>query len=997
MIINLPTGSRLQSSANPITHFIFIRALFLFLWFLFFAASTQAAKQMEYLDRGVVAIRSADGVYVGWRMLGDDPANIGFNVYRNGTRLNNSPITNSTNYFDASGTASSTYSIRAVVNGAESGASNAGAVWSNPHATLNLQRPAGSTTPSGEAYSYSPSDLSVGDLDGDGQYEVIVKWEPSNSKDNSQSGYTGNVFIDAYELSGTQLWRIDLGRNIRAGAHYTQFIVYDLDGDGKAEIAMKTADGTRDGGGVAIGNANADHRSSNGYVLTGPEFLTVFNGQTGRAMATTNYLPARGTVSSWGDNYGNRVDRFLAGVAYLDGTRPSLIMTRGYYTRAVVVAWDWRNGQLAQRWTFDSNSSGNSAYAGQGAHSLTIGDVDGDGRDEIVFGAATIDDNGRGLYSTGLGHGDALHLGDFLPSRPGLEVFMVHECPSCYGQHGVEMHDARTGQIIWSHNGGNTDIGRGVTMDIDPRYAGSESWASNGGLYAADGTLISSSRPGSINFGVYWDADLRRELLNGTLIDKWNYTSNNTSRLLTAYNYGAAQNNGTKATPGLSADIFGDWREEVIWRHDNNTQLLIFSTTAVTTHKLRTLMHDSQYRTAIAWQNVAYNQPPHTSYFLGDGMAPQPTPDIYFVGTNPNPPLGGTSSSSSSNSSAASIADGTYIIESRSSGKVLTVSGNSTANGANVVQADYQGQSNQHWRVAAVGSGYFSFRPEHSNGSLDIAGLSSTNGASLVQGNYSGDQNQTWSLQSAGDNYFGIISLLSGKAVDVEARSQAEGGNIIQWTYNAATNQQWSFTRVTGSTIGSVTLQENAVGFCAIEGTIDNNHNGFTGTGFANVTNASGTGINWRVEAGANDEYTLAFRYASADARAGRLLVDGVTVATIDFPATGTWATWEQVSVNVDLSAGVRNLRLEGMGSASLGNIDALTITGASPQAASCSATNSSSSIASSAASSSSSSAPNANVCNWYGTNFPMCVNQTDGWGWENQQSCIGVTTCNSQ
>jgi rhamnogalacturonan endolyase len=964
-----------------------------------FAASTQAAKQMEYLDRGVIAISSGNGVYVGWRMLGDDPTNIGFNVYRNSTKLNSSPITNSTNYFDASGTTSATYSIRAVVSGTESGASNASAVWANPHTTLNLQRPGGSTTPSGEAYTYSPSDLSVGDLDGDGQYEVIVKWEPSNSKDNSQSGYTGNVYIDAYTLNGTQLWRIDLGRNIRAGAHYTQFIVYDLDGDGKAEIAMKTADGTRDGAGVVIGNANADYRSSAGYVLTGPEFLTVFNGQTGRAMATTNYLPARGTVSAWGDNYGNRVDRFLAGVAYLDGTRPSLIMTRGYYTRAVVVAWDWRNGQLAERWTFDSNSNGNSAYAGQGAHSLTIGDVDNDGRDEIVFGAATIDDNGRGLYSTGLGHGDALHLGDFLPSRPGLEVFMVHECPSCYGQHGVEMHDARTGQIIWSHNGGNTDIGRGVTMDIDPRYAGSESWASSGGLYAANGTLISSAKPNSANFGAYWDADLHRELLNGTLIDKWNYASSNTSRLLTAYSYGAAQNNGTKATPGLSADILGDWREEVIWRHDNNSQLLIFSTTAVTTHKLRTLMHDSQYRTAIAWQNVAYNQPPHTSYFLGEGMAAQPTPDIYFVGTNPNPPLGDTGSSSSSSSSeAATIANGTYIIESRSSGKVLTVSGNSTVNGANVVQSEYVGQPNQHWRVDAVSSGYFTFRPEHSNGSLDIAGLSSADGASIIQSNYSGDQNQTWSLQSAGDNYYGIMSLLSGKAVDVEARSQADGGNIIQWTYNAATNQQWSFTRVTGGTTGSVSLQENAVGFCAIEGTIDNNHPGFTGTGFANVTNSTGTGINWRVDAGASDEYTLLFRYASVDTRPGRLLVDGTTVATIDFPATGGWTSWGQVSVSVNLNAGVRSLRLEGSGATSLGNIDSLTVTGASPQAASCTATSSSSSVASSvASSSSSSSSSNASVCNWYGTNFPMCVNQTVGWGWENQQSCIGVTTCNSQ
>ena len=614
---------------------------------------TFAARQAEYLDRGVVALPSGSGILIGWRMLGDDPSNVSFNVYRNGTKITSSPITNSTNYLDTSGTTSAAYTVRAVVNGVEIAANAAKATWANPYLTVNLNRPNGGTTPSGETYSYSPNDLSVGDLDGDGEYEIVVKWDPSNAKDNSQSGYTGNVFIDAYEMNGTRLWRIDLGRNIRAGAHYTQFMVYDLDGDGKAEVAMKTAPGTRDAAGTVLGgsNANTDYRNSSGYILSGPEYLTIFNGQTGVAMATTDYLPARGTVSSWGDNYGNRVDRFLAGIAYLDGTRPSLVMTRGYYTRAVLVAWDFRNGQLSRRWTFDSNSSGNGAAAGQGAHSLTVGDVDQDGRDEIVYGAATINDNGSLLYSTRLGHGDALHLSDFLPNRPGLEVFMVHESPSSYGNHGVEMHDARTGQIIWSVQGGG-DIGRGVIMDIDPRTPGAESWSSVTGVTSATGGAITGSKPASINFAAWWDGDLLREQLNNTMIDKWNYNSSNSSRLLTAYNYGAASNNSTKATPGLSADILGDWREEVIWRHENNSQLLIFSTPIVTTHKLRTLMHDTQYRTAIAWQNVGYNQPPHTSFFLGEGMATPAAPDLYFVGTNPNASAPSNSSSSSSSSVA---------------------------------------------------------------------------------------------------------------------------------------------------------------------------------------------------------------------------------------------------------------------------------------------------------------------------------------------------------
>ncbi len=625
-----------------------------------------AARQAEYLDRGVVALPSGSGVFISWRMLGDDPAAIGFNVYRNGTKITASPITTSTNYFDATGTTSAAYTIRPVINGVEYAANAAKATWTDPYWAINLNRPTGGTTPSGEAYTYSPNDLSVGDLDGDGQYEIVVKWDPSNSKDNSQSGYTGNVLVDAYEFNGTQLWRIDLGKNIRAGAHYTQYIVYDLDGDGKAEVAMRTAPGTKDAAGTVQGgsNANADYRNSSGYILSGAEYLTIFNGQTGVAMASTDYVPARGTVSSWGDSYGNRVDRFLAGVAYLDGSRPSLIMSRGYYTRAVVVAWDWRNGTLSRRWTFDSNTSGNGAAAGQGAHALTVGDVDQDGKDEIVYGAATINDNGTLLYSTGLGHGDALHLSDFIPSRPGLEVFMVHESPTSYGNHGVEMHDAKTGQIIWSFQGGG-DIGRGVIMDIDPRTSGMESWASAGGTNSPTGVQITTNKPASINFASWWDGDLLREQLNNTMIDKWNYSSSNSSRLLTAYNYGAASNNGTKSTPGLSADILGDWREEVIWRHENNSQLLVFSTTAVTNHKLRTLMHDTQYREAIAWQNVGYNQPPHTSFFLGDGMATPAAPDLSFVGTNPNGGALSTSSSvAPSSRSSSSIAPSSSSVRS---------------------------------------------------------------------------------------------------------------------------------------------------------------------------------------------------------------------------------------------------------------------------------------------------------------------------------------------
>ncbi|WP_339311943.1 rhamnogalacturonan lyase [Paenibacillus sp. FSL k6-2145] len=583
------------------------------------------ARQMEYLDRGVVAVKTGTGVFVSWRLLGTEGSNVSFNVYRDGTKVNATPITNSTNLQDASGTSSSKYTVRAVVSGAEQAASAAASVWGNNYLSVPLSVPAGGTTPDGVAYTYSANDASAGDLDGDGEYELIVKWDPSNSKDNSQSGYTGEVFIDAYKLNGTRLWRISLGKNIRAGAHYTQFMVYDLDGDGKAEVAMKTADGTKDGTGVVIGDASKDYRNSSGYVLSGPEFLTVFNGQTGKALSTVNYEPARGNVSDWGDNYGNRVDRFLAAIAYLDGERPSLVMARGYYTRTVLVAYNWRNGQLTKQWTFDSNTSGNSGYAGQGNHNLSVADVDGDGKDEIVYGAMAVDDNGKGLYTTGLHHGDAMHLSDLDPDRPGLEVFQVHETPS---NAGVEFRDAGTGQLIWGVKT-TKDIGRGMAADIDPRYKGAEVWA-DGSLYTAKGQKLGTTLPSSTNFGIWWDGDLLRELLDSNRIDKWNYANSTTMNLLTAS--GVSSNNGTKSTPNLQADLFGDWREEVVWRTNDSSALRIYTTTAVTDKRIYTLMHDPVYRLGVAWQNVAYNQPPHTGFYLGEGMNTPPVPNIRYAG-----------------------------------------------------------------------------------------------------------------------------------------------------------------------------------------------------------------------------------------------------------------------------------------------------------------------------------------------------------------------------
>jgi hypothetical protein len=606
--------------------------------------------RMERLTRGVVAVKVTNGVYVGWRMFGfeydrDNPARIAYAVYRDGTRI--ATVTDSTNYVDASGSASSTYTVRAVLDGAEQADSETASVWQSNYLRIPLEVPPSGTTPgspqcqtANEAYTYSANDGSVGDIDGDGQYEIFLKWDPSNAKDNSQSGCTGNVYLDAYKIDGTRLWRIDLGRNIRAGAHYTQFVVMDFDGDGRAEMAVKTAPGTRDGTGsyLHLGPAEndddgADYRSvSNasgrtGYILTGPEYLTVFDGRTGAEMSTVAFDQARGSVGSWGDTYGNRVDRFLAAGAYLDDSGlPSFIMARGYYTRTTLTAWNWREGRLSQLWKFDSNDTPEDAsghpYTGQGSHSMLVANVDDDVGQEIMYGAMAVDHDGRGLCSTGFNHGDAEHVGDLVPSRPGLEFFMCNEDGAHPAYH---LRDARTCEILQQGPINGADTGRCVADDISPTNPGAEMWASSvDGLFSATTGANIGAKPGSQNFLVYWDADETRELLDSNRIDK--YTGSGLSRLLTAS--GTASNNGTKSTPTLTADLYGDWREEVLWRETDSSALRLYTTTDVTARRIYTLMHDPQYRAQVSLENVGYNQPPHPSFHIGSAMVPPPVPNI---------------------------------------------------------------------------------------------------------------------------------------------------------------------------------------------------------------------------------------------------------------------------------------------------------------------------------------------------------------------------------
>jgi rhamnogalacturonan endolyase len=735
--------------------------------------------QLEHLDRGLVAATTSEGVFLSWRLLGYEVtgrtttgmAGPAFRVYRDGQLI--ATVTDSTNYLDAAATGTAAYRVAAVVGGKEVDLSAPVSPWAGAYYDLPLRRPPDGVTPAGEAYTYSANDMSVGDVDGDGQYEYIVKWDPSNSKDVSQVGYTGTVFIDAYELDGTLLYRIDLGVNIRAGAHYTQFLVYDFDGDGRSEMMFKTAPGTKviryDAAGnvvserfitmpradVRAGFSHADDyrksaadyfeylvgefqgwhehpevvagrwpatleeafglpptytyplsradaealanhfvdvyapgrsarnqlRNFNGFIISGPEYLTVFQGATGRELQTIRYKPGRTDDGMmWGDyalsriEPGNRVDRFLSGVAYLDGRHPSAIFARGYYTRTTLIAYTWNGHRLHEQWFVDSgwvpmtNPFNYPAHGQdgtdpefatittQGYHSLSAADVDGDGKDEIVYGAATIDHDGSLLYSTfdvlppgsaapgtvaRLGHGDAMHVTDIDPNRPGLEIYLCHE-GATFAPFGHTMRDAATGQVLFGDYTGR-DTGRAMIGDVRPDVPGLEAWpalppnapALGIGLFSATGELLAPTTPGT-NQSIRWAADMTTQIVNGAdgtprvtvTIDDW-------LRGTVLDAEGTRTNNFTKGNPGLVADIFGDWREEGLFRTVDSSAIRIYLSTEVTDRKLYTLMHDPQYRADVARQQTTYNQPAYTSFYLASDInwANVPVPRYWAPGS----------------------------------------------------------------------------------------------------------------------------------------------------------------------------------------------------------------------------------------------------------------------------------------------------------------------------------------------------------------------------
>lgn len=630
--------------------------------------STIEKRVMEKLDRGTVAVKTNGGVYLSWRLLGTESlTNQAFDIYRDGEKIYTTGGHDATCYTDSKGTADNKYTV--VPKGEAIDETEAVDVWTTnttykgrsvAYKDIAFKVPDGGKTPTDEEYTYTANDMSVGDLDGDGEYEYIVKWDPSNSKDNSVKGYTGNVYLDAYELDGTLLWRIDLGVNIRAGAHYTQYMVYDFDGDGKSEVILKTAPGSKDGEGnyvskagknITKGDDKKDCRNSSGLLMGkdgGPEYLTVFNGETGAAMQTVDFDPPRSilTSSEWGDSYANRSERYLAAVAYLDGVHPSVVMTRGYYTYVYAAAYTWDGTDLKEQWlstntpTEENGGTGctvkyadgtsknnpNKTLYAQGAHSVSVADVDNDGYDEIIFGSAVLDNDGTVLTYDGRGHGDAEHVSDF-DNDGKQEIFMAHEA----GKHNDKIIPYAVD--IKRYNGdimlqaAQGDIGRGIMDNVDDKYALSSGNLSLFWSVAADGIYNQAGeKVGNIpntngsnmeNFAVYWDGDLGRELLDGNKLVKYSIKSGAERIYYDSKNstLPGSINNSTKSNACLTADLFGDWREEIVLRYGGGVR--IYFSTIPTDYRLTTLMHDSQYRCAIAWQNVGYNQPPHTSYYIG--------------------------------------------------------------------------------------------------------------------------------------------------------------------------------------------------------------------------------------------------------------------------------------------------------------------------------------------------------------------------------------------
>ena len=837
-------------------------------------------RQMEALNRGlVVSSLGKSGMLVSWRLLGTEDPNTEFNLYRDGEKIASIGKNDGTNYLDKDGKITSKYTVSAVVDGTEGEKKEPSFVFDStvafggrtfPYKVLKLDRPASQVMPDSDntVCNYTPDDMSVGDLDGDGEYEFIVKWMPDNFKDNSQrmnGSYTGTVFLDAYKLDGTKLWRISLGRNIRAGAHYTPFQVYDYDGDGKAEIVMKTGDGTIDGKGKVIGDSTKDYRDTSGIIMTGPEYLTVFRGSDGAEITTIDYLPSRdirnyGPYDSlglnWGDNYGNRSDRFLSATAYLDGVHPSLIVARCYYTAAYVVAYDFVGKELKQRWFHKSETPGEGLY-GQGNLNIAVGDLDDDGKDEIVYGSAALNSDGTVRYSLGLGYGYAAYIGDFDPDHEGREVWAIH---SQYekAEYIAEFRDDKGNIIFGDKPPKEKENGRAMAADIDSTSRGYEMWSSVPNvIHSAKGTPIkldSSLNPdlsdgysylGSLvptHFRIYFDGDLQDELLNGPIISKFNQGK----RTIETYFDGETTlkligSQSSKNYPNLVADLFGDWREEFIFHSEiDSSKIYIFSTPVTTPYRVYTLMHDAQYRQAIAWQNTAYNLTAHQSYYLPDMVKKLIKPDVYAVGE-----------------SEYAVYPDAVLEKSNAASEIQTV-----ALGKKIAELRYDYLFCTGVKVEGLPAGV-SAKVDSSAMTVKISGKPKKVGTFKFSLTTVGSKAENVSLN-------GLIVVTDTSVID--AAKVAEG-----------------------------------------KGSVGTEDEDYTGDGYYDFENSKSSYATWKIVSSADAKTTMGIRYSNGDKRARDmiLVVNDEEIGTVNFAETGDWSTWKTLPIDIELNEGENEITLK--------------------------------------------------------------------------------------
>ncbi|MDO4864764.1 MAG: RICIN domain-containing protein [Ruminococcus sp.] len=747
---------------------------------------------MEYLDRGIYAVKSGSGMFVSWRWNASDSDDAEFRLYRDDKLIYTSKSGDATCYQDNDGSAASKYRVDCVEGGKVTSSQSCTKTSGTNYFDIKLDRPGS---------QYSPNDCAVGDVDGDGQYEIFLKWDPSNQKDNSQEGKTDKVYIDCYTLEGKKLWRVDLGQNIRAGQHYTQLCVADFDCDGKAELITKTADGTKDGTGKTIGDGSKSYANGKGYILDGPEYLSLFDGQTGKCLDTIDFPVPRGKVSDWGDNYGNRVDRMNGGIAYLDGVHPSAIYGRGYYTRLTWSAVDVKDGKLVKRWVYDSGNKGG-AY-GCGNHNVMAADVDNDGRQEVLTGASCIDDDGKLLWCSGDKHGDAMHVGDLIPDREGLEVWECHEDKP----YGETCYDAKTGKAIF-HINGTKDTGRCAADNVWAGNKGAEFWgAADNNVYDSSGKKIAGSKPAQ-NFFIYWDGDLEREILDGTKITKMT-GAGTYKNVFTAADCGA--NNGSKNNPCITVDLFGDWREELILRTSDNSKLRIWCTTDTTKVRLTTLMHDMQYRAQVACEQSCYNQPPHVSYYLGSDAALPARPSVKLNNTPDTsvtdiPPTTEpavttvittaevltTTASVVTPQPAAELQDGQiYVFRNAESGLYLGAENTNAANNTNIIQSGSSDTQAQ-FKAVSAGDGYYCFVSQLGDGAsyaIDINGKKTADGTNIELYELNKGDNQQFKAVKNDDGSYKLVAKIANDASCISA--EREGGNVQEWTLSGSAAQNW--------------------------------------------------------------------------------------------------------------------------------------------------------------------------------------------------------------